>query len=215
MTLREELKAWWVKHENRLIRSRLARRDTLSFTRDFASANFASWTKHLAPLLGKPNLRALEIGCLQGRSTLWFLENLLTHPGSRITCVDPFLRRGAEPRFEHNIRIAGFLDKVTLLKCRSDLAMMRLQNERYDFVYVDGDHRAASVMLDAVQAWLLLKPSGIMIFDDYAWRPSEPADARPQLAIDTFLAAFEAQLDLLYKDYQVIVRKRALAPQAA
>ncbi len=33
---------------------------------------------------------ALEIGVFEGRSTVWLLENILTHPSSTLTYVDTF-----------------------------------------------------------------------------------------------------------------------------
>ncbi len=39
----------------------------------------------------------------------------------------------------------------------------------FDVVYVDASHMAGDVLSDAVLAWKLLAPGGIMIFDDYAW----------------------------------------------
>ena len=58
-------------------------------------------------------------------------------------------------------------------------------------------------------AWQLLTPGGVMIFDDYQWMPNKPLLERPTMAVDLFLATTRSQLDVLHKDYQVIVRKRA------
>ena len=35
-------------------------------------------------------LHILEIGSFEGRSTIWFLENLLKNSKSTITCIDPW-----------------------------------------------------------------------------------------------------------------------------
>ena len=50
----------------------------------------AFWTKVLAGIDATQPLRFLEIGCQEGGSTLWFLENYLTHPQSRATAIDVF-----------------------------------------------------------------------------------------------------------------------------
>ena len=39
----------------------------------------------------------------------------------------------------------------------------------FDFIYIDGSHMRVDVLLDAVLAWQLLKPGGIMALDDYEW----------------------------------------------
>ena len=36
-----------------------------------------------------------------------------------------------------------------------------------DLIYIDGSHLAKDVLSDAILSWKLLKPSGVMIFDDY------------------------------------------------
>jgi hypothetical protein len=41
-------------------------------------------------MAGRP-VNFLELGSYEGRSTVWMLESLLTHPQSHITCVDPFV----------------------------------------------------------------------------------------------------------------------------
>jgi predicted O-methyltransferase YrrM len=60
-------------------------------------------------------------------------------------------------------------------------------------------------MTDAMLSWLLLKPGGLLVFDDYAWQPQKPPHQRPQLAIDAFLNVVQPQV--LHKGYQVVVRK--------
>jgi predicted O-methyltransferase YrrM len=35
--------------------------------------------------------KMLEIGCFEGLSSVFFADNFLDNPNSRLTCVDPFL----------------------------------------------------------------------------------------------------------------------------
>lgn len=39
----------------------------------------------------------------------------------------------------------------------------------FDLVYIDGSHMRVDVLVDAVLAWPLLQPGGLMVFDDYEW----------------------------------------------
>ncbi|WP_162666955.1 class I SAM-dependent methyltransferase [Gemmata massiliana] len=63
------------------------------FTEDWFAYNVPVWARVLAPLVGKP-VRALEIGVFEGRSTVWLLENVLTHPDVSLTWTDTFGGRG-------------------------------------------------------------------------------------------------------------------------
>ena len=58
------------------------------FSEDWVSENTATWNHILGPCKGKPNVHGLEVGSFEGRSALWFLENILTDPTASITCVD-------------------------------------------------------------------------------------------------------------------------------
>jgi hypothetical protein len=62
----------------------------MTFLYDWFSNNIPLWSKVLRKFKGKPNLLFLEIGCFEGKATLWLLENILTHPTSKIVVVDTF-----------------------------------------------------------------------------------------------------------------------------
>jgi hypothetical protein len=186
---------------------RLSDQHGFDFTRDFVTPFAHVWDEHLAPFKGRERLAMLEIGSYEGRSAVWFLENVLTHPSATLTCVDPFAARGIEPRFDHNLRVSGHGAKVEKLKGRSTVRLQELKDRRFDIVYVDGDHRAAAVLLDAHMSWPLLVPGGVLIFDDYQWAPEKPADERPQMAVDLFVAALDGGCEVLHKGWQVLVRK--------
>ncbi|MGH7790866.1 MAG: class I SAM-dependent methyltransferase, partial [Thermodesulfobacteriota bacterium] len=135
----------------------------------------------------------------------WFLENILTHPTSSITCVDHFFR--SEVRFDDNIKVSGLSGKVTKIKGMSENVLRTLKESSFDIVYIDGSHLALNVLMDAVSSWLLLKPRGIIILDDYGWRPERAPENRPKMAIDIFLKAFQPHIEILHKGYQVIIRR--------
>jgi hypothetical protein len=91
-----------------------------------------------------------------------------------------------------------------------------LAPESFDIIYINGSHRAADVLGDAVLSWELLKPGGIMIFDDYCLDGSDlgpdeaalPLELVPKSAIDAFLLTYGSKLDILHRYYQVAVQKR-------
>jgi predicted O-methyltransferase YrrM len=191
-------------------RSDLAYTKGYSFTADWMSNNIPNWEAWLTSFRGQPGLVMLEIGSFEGRSAIWFLENILSDPTAHLTCIDLF-DAPWDLRFDHNIRVYGQVSKVTKMRGRSeDLLPAVAAASSMDIIYVDGSHRACDVLLDAVLAWRLLKPTGVMIFDDYlGGRPNSEPSERPQMAIDLFLEIFAGQYTLVGKGYQVAIRKRS------
>ena len=59
----------------------------MKFTADGFSSHIPNWERWLRPLAGQPT-QVLEIGSYEGRSAVWLLQEILTHPESRLTCVD-------------------------------------------------------------------------------------------------------------------------------
>ncbi len=53
--------------------------ERFNFTKDWFSHNEWNFIKYLAHLIDTP-CRILEIGCYEGRATVWMLENIATHP---------------------------------------------------------------------------------------------------------------------------------------
>jgi len=176
------------------------------YTCDWVTGHLDSWKRLFGALADRP-VQLLEIGSYEGRSTVWFLANILRHPGSTIACIDLFDDPLFDLRFDHNIRVSQCTAKVRKLQGRSADRLLELRGEHFDLIYVDGAHPAADVLLDAVLSWPLLKPGGILLFDDYGWEPEKPASERPQLAIDLFLESKQGQFELLRKNYQVALRR--------
>lgn len=178
------------------------------FTTDWVSQRGNSWRNLLADLMGKPNLNMLEIGSYEGRSTLWWLNNLLTDSSSRITCIDNWDKRAEfEKRFDRNVAASGHSCKVRKIKQPSWSGLKILHpTEMFDVVYVDGSHEAKDVMLDGLTCLEHLKPGGFMIFDDYAWNGRR--HFMPKIALDLFTKICNPWCEVVEKGYQLAVRKR-------
>lgn len=189
------------------LRRRLATVHDTDFSDDYTTSHEPVWKSHLAEFFDRPNIHLLEVGVFQGRSTLWFLQNVATHATSRITCVDSFSRSGGETRFDHNMKVSGVADRVVKIRGLSADVLPELTGQSFEVIYVDGSHQAADVLMDAVLCWALLKPRGVMIFDDYLWEMHRPASRRPKMAIDLFLSIVGDQARMLHKDYQVVIAR--------
>jgi predicted O-methyltransferase YrrM len=150
----------------------------------------------------------LEIGSFEGRSAVWFLQNILTGPGSTLTCVDRFHPPYGEA-FDWNLAASGCFSQVIKLTGDSAAVLPSMADASFDAVYVDGGHREREVWEDALHAWRVARPGAVIIFDDYKWRPDLPLEERPKRAIDRFLLRHAGAYQILQCAYQVVLRKDA------
>ena len=176
--------------------------------------------RHLLPLAGQPSLRFCQIGVYMGDTTLWLMDNVLTAASSRLDDVDPWteyadfapgLVSQAEAEYHDRLASRGWGPAQGLFTHKmksSDFFSVRTSVGAFDFVYIDGDHRAPAVMSDAVMAWDRLHPGGILAFDDYVWPEAPGMTVRsPELAIDAFLSIYQDELVVLDSGIQVWVQK--------
>lgn len=178
---------------------------------DWFSSAQPLFDQMLSPYRAVPS-KFLEIGSYEGRSAAWFLDNILTHPKSHLTCVDP-CHYGYAANLRSNLSPHVALGKCRLIPSFSEVAIPKLLSEKaagtYDFSYVDGCHHSEYVLRDAVFSFLLTKVGGLIAFDDYKWTHGgkRPGVWGPKPAIDSFLSVHEGSLEILVKDWQVWVRK--------
>lgn len=177
----------------------------MHFTADWFTPNIPVWSRLLAPLVGT-NVQALEIGSHEGRSAVWLLQNVLTHPDARLTCVDPWPQPEFEGRFDANVEETGRSGQVRKLRGTSHDVLPSLSPDSMDLIYVDGSHEGRDVLHDAVLSWRLLRRGGMLIFDDYVWRG--PCVHPPRPAIDAFLNLWADQLELRHQERQVAIQRR-------
>ena len=67
------------------------------------------------------------------------------------------------------------------------------------------------MLTDAVHSYRLVKPGGLIAFDDYGlaeYFGAEPSSKDPLMAVDSFIACFDRRIEVLHRDYQVIVQRR-------
>jgi len=184
----------------------------LNFTEDWFTHNIPNFEMCMSAIPEKKLF--LEIGSYEGRSTCWLLENGLSDKGS-IVCVDTFNGgqehggvdfKAVEARFWSNAQATqGAEQKVSLMKKTSYKALAEMIGHKYvfDFIYIDGSHAPDVTLTDACMAFGLLKQGGVMLFDDYQY-PHEPT----KVGIDSFLAGFKGQYDIIVNNYQLAVQKK-------
>lgn len=189
------------------------------FSRDWFNLSPEAQEFLIENFQGRPQLRFLEIGTFEGRSALWFLNNVLTESSSHLWCVDHFKgseeHRGTNALYQadvdHLLEIATFnlkpfADRITLMQGSSHDLMPTLEEKSYDFIFIDGSHFSADVYQDAQDALRLLKPKGVILFDDYEWKYSANQNDNPAVAIDRFLREQAGKFVDRYRGYQLLVQ---------
>ena len=201
------------------------RRDRFTFRhRWFDAAIRADWERLAQPLFGK-KLQVLEIGCYEGASTTWILDNLMSHPESSLTCIDTFEGgmehqeadkthryelQSLESRFRANVAKCEYhASKLEVVKARSDEALLELRckGTRFDLVYIDASHVAIDVLQDAVLSWHMLNLNGVMVFDDFRWKGYLEDCYNPRIAIQAFLHCVVQEVETTETEYQMWVTK--------
>ena len=153
----------------------------------FTDKSFNQHTNELKRIITEQGLvdaspkAVLLIGGYEGLSTNWFSNLLLEHPDSQIHIVSQF-RNTSEQRdgkwnksdleqiFKYNTYFSWYYYKLNIVPVDKDsllLAASTLDPDiKFDLIYVDGNHEFKEVLYDAVVSWNLLKPNGLLIFDD-------------------------------------------------
>lgn len=149
---------------------------------------------------GSP-LKILEIGALEGMSTVWFLENV---PDCTVTTIDSWKGgkehvtddfRKIKENFEQNV--SNFRERLEVIESDSFDALISLlkMNRKFNFAYIDGSHTAIDVNLDLILSFKLLDVGSILYCDDYYWGfVDKSAFDSPKLGIDSFVNVYGNKL---------------------
>jgi predicted O-methyltransferase YrrM len=112
--------------------------------------------------------RSLEIGLANGFSTVWMLDALRPRRNALHIAIDPYQKQtfhgvglaqakrlGSGTRFE-------WMDTFSI-HALSDLIR---KDEKFDFIFIDGNHRFDDVIVDFYLSHQILRNRGLMAFDD-------------------------------------------------
>jgi len=139
----------------------------------------------------------LEIGSYCGRSTI-----CLAQKAKSVLIVDPFDGRATPApgdTFEKllaNLDRYGVIDRVMALTGTSE-EILPDREERFDLIFIDGDHSREAVERDIELSLSLLRPGGLLVFHDY----HNPTDPGVTAAVD----------ELLYDGVELLGRFDSLA----
>lgn len=186
------------------------------YTTDWFTRHLGVWV----PLIEKAQPRKiLEIGCFEGRSTCFMIENAtLYNDNVEIHCVDTWQGShelegtdfaAVEARFDANVNEA--LDKVSdkniVLYKHKGTSLEQLSKlvveghlSTFDWVLVDGSHLAVDVLYDAIFAFKLARVGGVIIFDDYNVMEAPNIEDNllfPKIAIKSWGRIYDGKVSLI------------------
>lgn len=115
----------------------------------------------------------LEVGLAWGLSTLHIFQALAENgvAAPHHVIMDPFQSSIFHNAALRELRELGLERSVEFYPQPSGLVLPRLVSERrqFDLAFIDGDHRFESVFVDFFYVDQLLKPGGVVVFDDMSW----------------------------------------------
>jgi predicted O-methyltransferase YrrM len=166
----------------------------------------------------------LEIGSFEGLTSNYIVDNIISKKG-KLICIDPLTDsylndnltdddiiknesdfkyfKDQYSRFVNNVKEHIDSGKIELIR---DLSVnvfkyfIKEYKSKFDFIYIDGDHRPDGVYIDAINSFELCKKEGFILFDDYQWNDTG-------IGIDNFLNEYKDKYKLLIKNYQVLIQK--------
>lgn len=180
------------------------------FSVDWFSNNIPNIETRLNSTVNK----AIEIGCYEGRSSCWFLQN--EHfKNVEMYFIDIWEEDSLYNTFNNNINECKTeKQNIHVIRNASDIALSDLLIEHknsFDFIYVDGSHQPDQVYRDGCSSFQLLKSNGILLFDDYLIdytnSPEYSYYGSPKDGVDQFLLENKNELEVILFDYQVMIRK--------
>lgn len=202
--------------------------DHYKFTEEWFDPMIPSWKQMFDLYLKESEINsALEIGCYEGRATTFLLDNYLS---STVTydVVDTFGGSAEEDgmkdtmerlessdfiydNFTHNMSFHPDID-LSIFRDRSQYVLPDFvkHGREYDFIYVDASHMADDTFVDGYYAHKMLKPGGLIIFDDFGWKdPNRPhVSESPELGIRTFFTIYDREYASLGQGYQIAAIKQ-------
>ena len=117
--------------------------------------------------------RSLETGMALGLSSLHICQALSENGGTQHVSIDPWQERWFKNAGVRNLESAGFAGIQRTLYCPSHegLAALIREDQRFDFAFIDGNHRFEYVLTDFFLADKMLSPGAVVVFHD-TWLPS-------------------------------------------
>ncbi len=164
--------------------------------------------------------KVLELNASDGIATNAMLDLLFPHPESEVHSIhatnslDPDEMRETLEAYHSNSRVRDRSAKVASYvgNAAEALAWMIAEDnywESFDFIHVTPPLEPFHALGEAFQAWHLLKPGGVIVFDGVV---AKVGDRNPSMtALETFHRQAIRQVDTLLTGDRIALRKRPAA----
>ena len=164
----------------------------------------------------------IEIGVFEGHTT-FNMTNMFAQqvPDYKHYAIDPHedsddieedVVANAGKTFRSNLEEFKYKDNIEYIPEYSWNGLMDLYKRgvKADLIYIDGDHRAATVMEDLVLAFKLIDKGGAILCDDCVAWYNEKLPNTPKLAVDAFIHCYWDKIDILRLPHgcQIAFRKK-------
>lgn len=121
----------------------------------------------------KPEGRSLEVGLAFGLASLYMCQGHIDNGGGHHTAIDPYQELWFKQCGTLNIAKLDFQDSFRFFQQRTHevLPDLHRDGERFNLVFLDGNHRFEYIMLDFFYASRMLDVGGFLVLHD-PWMPS-------------------------------------------
>jgi predicted O-methyltransferase YrrM len=161
------------------------------------------------------SIEYLEIGTFHGANAISVNKSYAKHKDSKIYCIDPWVDYSEYPEYKgkqdinydifiNNISNTNEVSKFIINRGFSNQIIPTFKDNKFDIIYIDGNHEPEFVLEDAVLSFRKLKVGGYMIFDDYGWGGPDLT----KKGIDGFLSGYHKRIKFLGNaNTQVFIQK--------
>ena len=127
----------------------------------------------------------------------------------KVDILDNMDELGIEASFYKNIETSGLKDRIQGIKGDSYEVLIEMvkESKQFDFIYVDGSHKAFDCYSDLILSWKLLAEDGVLAIDDYLYNTEGAIVNSPFEGVNHFLHKFQKEIKILHSGYRVFLQK--------
>jgi predicted O-methyltransferase YrrM len=194
--------------------------------KDWTAVHKEIWSDLLknSKLLEERDKNIVEVGCFEGRSTVWFANKLINTPNSRYFCIDSW--KGGEEierlklDYDMELVFSNFSENIKKLLCYPQISVIKSTSEKalvglpflyrnVDFLYLDGSHTQRDTLVDLVHGLSLLKVGGILIVDDYSNNmATNDTSLRATMSVDFVVSTFKNEVvHFVTEEGQMVIKR--------